>query len=508
MSEVKFRSGVDQGGFERDLGSMGAKLGRFNSRVVGMLSKMAVPVSAGGIAAFGMKVAQAADQVQDLAERYGESATAIQKVGAVAKVSGTDLDSVMNATKRLRVALVDAERGGKAQADALEAMGLSAKDLIGLPLPDLLTRLAGGYQTAEQKGQGLWALQQLMGRGASDMLQLMKMAPEELGAAFDAAAAASDESVRRMADLADAWENLKGKFLAGAIEIAGGIHKQVGGFLGSMWGFMTGGTKGAERAWKHELKLGTPTPPQRTEGSRSPVAQQQALTDAERERLALVSQRLDAEREASELALANDEERLVVLQRQLEIAQRAQVVDGADARAAEQVLNAAIREVQITREIELTRRRIAASKQKDADKEAKASGASTDDRVKALIDSGMTISQAKREVGKEDKAQRRRDRLKDRYDRTKGDQGSLFADRPEDRAGYIRRGSLVDEYGPGQGTRPGETVGRGGAASPGVADAGGAAAAGAAEASGGGPVMAEVLKELQAIHQIMTQETE
>lgn len=510
MSEVKFRSGVDQSGFERDLGSMSGKLGKFNSAVVGMLSKMALPVSAGGIAAFGLKVAQAADQVQDLAERYGESATAIQKVGAVAKISGTDLDSVMNATKRLRVALVDAERGGKAQADALAAMGLSAKDLIGLPLPELLTKLAGGYQTAEQKGQGLWSLQQLMGRGASDLLQIMKMAPEDLGAAFDAAAAASDDSVKRMADLADAWENLKGKFMAGAIEIAGAIHHAfTTGPVAAVWGWLTGGKKGADEVWKRELATARAPRAQKPEGAKSPAEQQKTLTDSERERLRLVSDRLEAEREASEMALATDEERLAILQRQLEVAQRAQVVEGADARAAEQVLNAAIREVQIAREIEQTRRRIADARQNDADAGPKEAGAGKADRINALIDSGMTISQAQRAARDEDRQLRRRERYKDRYRRTAGDQGSLFDDRPADQAGYIRRGSLIET---GHKTRPGDVTRPSGEAGAAGAAAGGGATIGAAspasgEVSGGGGVLSEMLKELQAMHQIMTQET-
>lgn len=542
MSEVKFTSGVDQSGFERDLGSMHGKMMKFNASMVAAISRFAAPAAlAAGVGAIGKAALESADRIQDLADRYKATAVDVQRIGSVAKVMGTGVESSLSSVKKLRLALVEAADGGKAQNEALRAMGVSVAELENLALPDLLARVAEGYQRAEQSGRGLHAITKLMGESADELIPMLSQGSAALKEMFDATAVASDERVQKLADLADGWERLKSGAMAYAVDGLGAV--------------MDGWTKLLEMVGRHNpedfaaTSMGggqdvpqwgpdtTPEEQARLMGAAAPAgfkAGEESPADAaERERMtreragaewlaqeeARQKAAADAERdkdEADERAAQERRREFEDTQRQIDLEMQIAALRGTGEQRAMQ--EARLRVEHARRELELAagtgreREKALALARAEADlaNRGGGGGATKDDRIKAFIDQGMSISEARSAVREEDKRQRNRGRIKDRYDRIKGDRPSLIDDpnQPTDQAGYIRRGSLINEYGFGQGTRPGDVTRRAGSwvAGGGAVAGPGEATAGAAEAGAGGGGLQEIAATLGRIEAMMQQE--
>ena len=128
-------------------------------------------------------VDQAADfisQMTDLgtstlrtAAELGVSTTQAQQLGFIAKETGGDANSLALAMERLQLNLQHAQSSTSLQALALKSLGLSAKDLIALPLNTQLDRIADSFaKFADGPNKTAIALE-LFGRSGADMIPIL-----------------------------------------------------------------------------------------------------------------------------------------------------------------------------------------------------------------------------------------------------------------------------------------------------------------------------------------------
>ena len=128
-------------------------------------------------------VDQAADfisQMQDLgtstlrtAAELGISTTQAQQLGFIAKETGGDANGLAQAMERLQLNLQHAQSSTSLQALALKSLGLSAKDLISLPLNAQLDRIADSFaKFADGPNKTAIALE-LFGRSGADMIPIL-----------------------------------------------------------------------------------------------------------------------------------------------------------------------------------------------------------------------------------------------------------------------------------------------------------------------------------------------
>lgn len=99
-------------------------------------------VSLEGIKTFVESMAELGERAEKMSHMLGVSTTGVQELGYVAKMTGTDADSMANAMARFQLAIAKAQNPISQQAAALRAFGLSAKDLIGLPLDIQMAKFA------------------------------------------------------------------------------------------------------------------------------------------------------------------------------------------------------------------------------------------------------------------------------------------------------------------------------------------------------------------------------
>lgn len=220
MADLVTRSRLDDSDFNRGLARMRKESRDFNRRLGSEFSKVFSGAAVGGgIAAALYGIGNAvrgafadADKVSDLAETLREMPSDLVRVGGAATLMGADMEAVVKAAVKMRVNLA---KGGKEQAEMLDAMGLKASELSRMRLPEWTMALARGYQRAEQSGRGFLALQTLLGRSGVELANLLQN-PEQLIELIESIKPASDAAIMGMGVVADQWNlmlgNMKSRF--------------------------------------------------------------------------------------------------------------------------------------------------------------------------------------------------------------------------------------------------------------------------------------------------------
>ena len=112
--------------------------------------------------------------LKELAERTGGTVEKLSGLVGVAKLAGSDADTLAGGIQKLGKAMVDAQDGGKGSAEAFRAIGISVKDLKGLR-PDeafeLIARQMAGYADGAEKTA---VAQALLGKSGANLLPTMK----------------------------------------------------------------------------------------------------------------------------------------------------------------------------------------------------------------------------------------------------------------------------------------------------------------------------------------------
>ncbi|MGO9698126.1 MAG: hypothetical protein ACLPX7_02555 [Xanthobacteraceae bacterium] len=129
--------------------------------------------SADKLAGFIDSYGKLGEQIERSAAILGVSTTGVQELGFIAKSTGGDADSMAQAMERLQLGLQHAQTSTSQQALALKALGLSAKDLIGVPLPEQMKRIADSVAKFADGGNKTAAVLALIGRSGAQMIPVL-----------------------------------------------------------------------------------------------------------------------------------------------------------------------------------------------------------------------------------------------------------------------------------------------------------------------------------------------
>lgn len=126
------------------------------------------------------KMAELGTQTERTAAMLGISTEEVGKLSAVALASGGSADSMTHAMERLALSLQHAQTGTGPAAAALKALGLSAQDLIGKPLPAVLDILANKFAGMGDGLNKTAIAMALLGRGGAEMIPVLDKGAEGL----------------------------------------------------------------------------------------------------------------------------------------------------------------------------------------------------------------------------------------------------------------------------------------------------------------------------------------
>lgn len=151
---------------------------------VGGLIGAGLAAGAAAFTALAKQSINAADEMGETAQKIGMSTESLSAYSYIAKMSGTDTDTLTNAVKKLNVNVVDAARGQGAAKDAFAALGIELKDQNGqLKDSDTIIREVSGRMSEFEDGAVKTALAtDIFGKAGADLIPMLNQGEEGFAA--------------------------------------------------------------------------------------------------------------------------------------------------------------------------------------------------------------------------------------------------------------------------------------------------------------------------------------
>jgi len=192
------------------LDAIKTKLKSFAS-TINRVGGVAVAGAAAAITAATMKAINAGAAINDLAQRYGISAQAVQALSYAAEQSGTDLGTVITGLKNLQKGI-----GGGTLGDELSQLGLSLADLRGKSPEEQLAMVAAAFGKITDQEKKMAIAMKLFGKSGSDLVPMLHAGADGAAAMMKAfnesGMAMGDEAVKQAAELDDQINKLGMRF--------------------------------------------------------------------------------------------------------------------------------------------------------------------------------------------------------------------------------------------------------------------------------------------------------
>jgi hypothetical protein len=191
---------LDASGFDRGLHQANASLDKF--------AKQAGSILAGGfafdkiIAGFSSAI-EKGDQLQDLANRFGISASALQEVGNAASLSGAGVEDVAGAMNKLAVNAGKAIGGNDAMIQAFKDIGLSTEDLKGMSPQDIFFKLSEAVAGASDPLEAFAMAQEVAGKSVGALMETLRMGPAAIQEMGSGMGVWSDETIAQLGAASD-----------------------------------------------------------------------------------------------------------------------------------------------------------------------------------------------------------------------------------------------------------------------------------------------------------------
>lgn len=122
--------------------------------------------------------AKTGDEIQKMSLRTGFSTEELSKLLFVAEQSGTSLEVVEKAIKKMQQVLVDAELGLSSATDALDLLNLEFEDLEGLSPEDQFETITTALAGVEDASRRAGIAQKVFGRSGVELLPMLALGAE------------------------------------------------------------------------------------------------------------------------------------------------------------------------------------------------------------------------------------------------------------------------------------------------------------------------------------------
>lgn len=181
------------------------KLGPIGPAVIGAFSIGAIKAFVGGMV-------DAADQIQKMSDRTGDTTKNIQQLRYIAGQTGTSFDGMISAAQNLQQRLGDGDEGA---AGAMRKLGLNAAELGKMGATEALYAINEAMQGVKSNTEFASLAADLFGKNWKDMAPALRS--DMRGIAEDAPVM-SDATVAALDKAGDRWEWLTGKVKVAAAE--------------------------------------------------------------------------------------------------------------------------------------------------------------------------------------------------------------------------------------------------------------------------------------------------
>jgi hypothetical protein len=143
------------------------------------------------------------DRIGKLAKRFDMTAETLQKLGHVAKLGGSDIETVGKAMKTLNTSTAEARKGLLTYTREFEVLGLNVDDFWNMNHRERWMKLADAVKNTTDRNAALAAVTKLMGRSGADVFTILEEGAAVTQEMMKGIATASNETVKALEGVND-----------------------------------------------------------------------------------------------------------------------------------------------------------------------------------------------------------------------------------------------------------------------------------------------------------------
>ena len=201
---------LDASGFDRGLATAQSSVTKFAKTTGGLIA---------GAFAFDKIIAgfssaiEKGDQLQDIAEKFGVSASKLQLLGNAASVFGSGLDQISGGLNKLSLAQQKALAGDKGLEATFKEVGISIEQLKNMQPEDILLKISDSFASGANEGRQFIIVNELLGKAQTDLIKVLNQGSASIIQQGEAIGVYSDEQIASLSALSDSlkqFQNLAG----------------------------------------------------------------------------------------------------------------------------------------------------------------------------------------------------------------------------------------------------------------------------------------------------------
>ncbi len=174
---AKIKQGISS--IEQSLDRAGQKAFSFNEKIAAIRNVIAPFKMLGNLVAH---TADEADKLQELSDRTGIATAALEKMGYVAEMNGTTLETMTTGMRHLEKAMGGALDGSKQQAQTFAKLGVQVHGAGGKikTVEEMLPDISKAFQKLPSHAQKSAYAMELFGRAGQELLPMLEKGPDAI----------------------------------------------------------------------------------------------------------------------------------------------------------------------------------------------------------------------------------------------------------------------------------------------------------------------------------------
>ena len=149
------------------------------------------------------------DQLQDIAEKFGISASKLQLLGNAASVFGSNVEQVSAGLNKLSLAQQKALAGDTGLQASFAEVGLSLEDLQKMKPEDILLRISDSFASGANNGRQFIIVNELLGKAQTDLIKVLNQGSTAIMEQGEAMGVLSDDQIASLSEVSDAMKTLQ-----------------------------------------------------------------------------------------------------------------------------------------------------------------------------------------------------------------------------------------------------------------------------------------------------------
>ena len=218
---------LDASGLDRGLASAQDSVSRFAKQA----GQALVGAFAFGKIIQGFSTAiEKGDELQDIAEKFGVSASKLQMLGNAASVFGSGLDQVSAGLNKLSLAqqkAVSGESGSEALVATFAEVGISLEELRSITAEDIFLKIADSFASGANDGRQFVIVNELLGKAQTDLIKVLNQGSEAIIEQGNAIGVFSNETIAQLSAASDSIKKFQNILTVGFGVAAGKIMEAV-----------------------------------------------------------------------------------------------------------------------------------------------------------------------------------------------------------------------------------------------------------------------------------------